>query len=94
MLASPTHQGNVSFHTYIHICKLVGLLGITDAQHAKLKHELNRNTGETFIDIPYMAKHLRVNTFVVRIENECSQENFMVTAPFDNQCLLIVKYLL
>ena len=78
MLASPTHQGNVSFHTYIHICKLVGLLGITDAQHAKLKHELNRNTGETFIDI----RHLRVNTFVVRIENECSQENFHGSSSF------------
>ena len=36
----------------VYVRKLVGLLGITDAQHAKLKHQLNRNTGETFIDIP------------------------------------------
>ena len=38
----------------------------------------------------YMAKHSRGKTFVVRIENECSRETFIVATPFYNEYLLLL----
>ena len=29
---------------------------------------------------------------MVKIENECSRKTFVVAAPFDNECLLLVNY--
>ena len=40
-----------------------------------------------------MAKYSRGKTFIVRIENECSREIFVIAVPFDNECLLLVNYL-